>query len=349
MHRKKKTKAQYSSKLNLKDRTPLQDVIPLATPYLLYVDPSSACNFRCRFCPTGHRDLVLNSDYRRSVMDLDLFRKMIEDLREFEQPLRVLRLNKIGEPLLNVHLPEMVRLAHASGCVQFVDLATNASMLTPATVDQLIDSGLGRINISLEGISQEQYRRYASVEIDFGKLVANLKYLYGNRGTCEVTIKIPANYLSEGDRKEFLSTFGDYCDRIFVEDLAPIWPGFDVEDRAGLKVTEEMGQYQQPLVHKDVCTYIFYSMAVNADGSVSACCPDWDQKLIVGDLRLILKSIWNSEPIVSLQRQHLEGRRCENEICQSCGHIKYAQMDNIDAHKEELLRALVSRTVARHD
>ena len=49
-------KARVQSKLNLKGRTLLQDVIPLATPFLLYVDPSSACNFRCPVLSHGsHR------------------------------------------------------------------------------------------------------------------------------------------------------------------------------------------------------------------------------------------------------------------------------------------------------
>ena len=46
-------KAEIKSKLNLDQRVALQEVIPLETPFLLYVDPSSACNFRCQFCPTG--------------------------------------------------------------------------------------------------------------------------------------------------------------------------------------------------------------------------------------------------------------------------------------------------------
>ena len=101
-------KAQLKSKLNLEKRIPLQDVIPLQTPFLLYVDPSSACNFRCLFCPSGHKDMINKSVYPRSIMSLDLFNKVIRDLSEFEQPIKVLRMNKIGEPFLNKNLSKMV-------------------------------------------------------------------------------------------------------------------------------------------------------------------------------------------------------------------------------------------------
>ena len=123
-------KAEYKSKLNLEQRVALQDVIPLQTPFLLYVDPSSACNFRCQFCPTGHKDLVKSSDYQRSVMDFAIFQNLIDGLSEFDQPLKVIRFNKIGEPLLNKNLVDMVSLAKNSGLVKYVDLATNGYLLS---------------------------------------------------------------------------------------------------------------------------------------------------------------------------------------------------------------------------
>ncbi len=334
-------KAKLKSKLNLEDRTYLQDVIPLETPYLLYLDPSSACNFKCQFCPTGHKDLIDSSDYKRSTMSLELFKKVIHDIGEFEKPIKVLRMNKIGEPFLNKILAQMVACAKESGRIELIDLATNGSLFSRKSLSQLVDAGLDRLNISLEGINREQYLEQAKVDIDFDKLVENVKWLYANKGDCEITIKVPGNYLTKDQKEEFLNTFGNYCDRIFIEDLAPIWPLFDVEERANTTVTDTEGQYRQPLEHKDVCTYIFYAAVINADGTVSACCPDWDQKLVIGDVRKeSLKSIWNSPKMTALQIQHLEGKRCENNICNSCGHIEYSQIDNIDQYRESLLKKI---------
>jgi len=338
-------KAQIKSKLNLEERVALEEVIPLETPFLLYVDPSSACNFRCQFCPTGHKDLLKASNYKRSVMDLGLFEKLIDDLAAFPDPVKVMRMNKIGEPLLNKKLASMIALAKASGRVQYVDLATNAALFSPALLARLVASGLDRINISLEGINSEQYRQNAKVDIDFGNLVGNIRWLFANRGNCEVTIKIPANYVDEAQRVQFYDTFGDYCDRIFIEELAPIWPDFDVEKRAGVVIHDMRGQYQQKPDEKLVCTYIFYAMAVNSDGTISACCPDWDQKLVVGDLkRESLRAIWNSDALVALRRQHLEGKRHMNSVCRGCGHIKHSQVDNIDPHRQMLLERMCAST-----
>ena len=62
-----------------KNRTALETVIPLKTPFILYLDPSSACNLRCEFCPCGgaHKDLWTDAK-RNSIgtMDFELYKKM---------------------------------------------------------------------------------------------------------------------------------------------------------------------------------------------------------------------------------------------------------------------------------
>ncbi|GAI93186.1 unnamed protein product, partial [marine sediment metagenome] len=47
-------KAKIKPRINLENRTRLERVIPLSTPMILFVDPASTCNFKCKFCPTGN-------------------------------------------------------------------------------------------------------------------------------------------------------------------------------------------------------------------------------------------------------------------------------------------------------
>jgi len=274
-------------------------------------------------------------------MSLDVFKKIINDLHGFDRPIKVLRMNKIGEPFLNKNLSLMVEIAKKSGRVDYIDMATNGSLFTRQRLAPVIEAGLDRLNISVEGVNSSQYREYAGYNIDFDNFVGQIKWLYANRGNCEITIKIPGNYINADQKKMFYDIFGNYCDRIFIEDIAPIWPQFDIESHSGISIEKNEGQYKQDLREKEVCAYIFYSLTINSDGSVSACCPDWEQRLIVGDTRSrSLTEIWNSAELNALRRSHLKGRRHRNEVCAQCKHITYCQIDNIDPYKEILLKKI---------
>lgn len=332
-------KAQIKPRINQEGRTRLEEVIPLATPFVLFVDPASVCNFRCKFCPNGDAALIRETGRWQGTMDLALYKKVIDDLKEFDAPLKVLRLYKEGEPFLNRHFAEMVRYAKASGCVQSIDTTTNGSLLTPEIVKPVLDAGIDRINISVDGLSDEQFLEFAGVKVDFDRFVDNLRRLYEMRGQCEILIKIAGDFLDEEDKAKFFRIFGDYADRIFIENMAPCWPEFDIADRLGVAL--DKGIYDQPLGEVAVCPYIFYSLSVNSDGSVSLCFLDWARKLLVGDARgESLKSIWNSERLFRYRVDHLEGRRQADPICGQCGQLTHCLPDNIDAHAATLLERL---------
>lgn len=332
-------KAQIKPRINLEGRTALETVIPLSTPFVLFVDPASICNFRCAFCPTGDHELIRSTGRWQGVMNFDLFKKVIDDLAEFDQPLKVLRLYKDGEPLLNPRFPDMIRYAKQSGRVKYVDTTTNGYLLTPEKSVQLVEAGLDRINISVDGLSDEQFLKFTRTRVDFAQYVQNIRYLYEHRGACEICIKMPGDDLTEADKKRFFDTFGDYADRISLENFAPCWPEFDVEERTGIEI--KAGIYNNPVQDVQTCPYIFYSLSVNSDGTVSLCFLDWGRKLIVGDIRKqSLRSIWTGEELFQHQLAHLEGRRKDNPTCAACGQLSHCLADNIDPHAGMLLERL---------
>ncbi len=329
-------KAELKPRINLEGRTPLQDVIPLSTPFIVNVDPASACNFNCSFCPTGHDALIRETGRFQGVMKYELFQKLVDDLQEFDQPLKVLRLYKDGEPFLNKRLPDMIRYAKASGRVPYVDTTTNGSLFTPERLAAVLEAGLDKINISVDGMSNAQYREFTGFDLDFERFVDNVRWLYANKGDCEVMVKIPAELLKAGQRELFLQTFGNHCDRIFIENFAPCWPEFDVEAHTGFTISQ--GIYQQEVQRTDTCPYIFYSMSVNADGQVSSCFLDWRRKLTIGDVRHeSLADIWRGDAMNALRLQHLQGQRHGNPVCGSCGQLTHCLPDNIDPWREKLL------------
>ncbi len=333
-------KAKIKPRIELENRTKLEEVIPLETPFTVFVDPADICNFQCKFCPTGNRALMKKINRKAGLMDFGLYKKIIDDLCEFEDPIKVLRLYKDGEPLLNPEFANMIRYAKKHRCALQVDTTTNGSLLNPKKNIEIIEAGLDRINISLEGLSEEFYRDFAGYKINFDRFIANISHFYQNRGSCEVFIKIVGDYLSEDQKKQFFDIFGDIADRIFVEHVAPCWPNFQMQD---VVANQDVGIYGQQITQVQVCPYIFYSLSINSDGKVSLCFLDWSRELIVGDVKTeSFKNIWNGETLFNYRKMHLLKKRKGHPICGICGQLSHGLPDDIDPFADMLIERLES-------
>ena len=331
-------KAEVKPRIELENRTKLETVIPLATPFVIFVDPADICNFKCTFCPTGDKDLMKSVGRPLKVMKFDLYTKIIDDIAEFDQKIKVLRLYKDGEPLLNKKLPQMIKYAKDKGVADKIDTTTNASALTNERSLALIEAGLDRINISIYGVNEKQYKEFSKVNIDFKKIVENVKFFYENRKQCEVLVKINGDTLTKDEKQFFLDTFGDYCDKIFIEHIMGCWPEFEIK---GVDINDEFGIYGQEIKEVSVCPYVFYAFSINSDGSVSTCFLDWARKLIIGNANTqSVKSIWFGEGMKEYRKMFLEGGRKEHPVCKDCGQLTHGMPDNIDKHSEKLLKKL---------
>ena len=154
-------------RIDIYDPKTLKDALPMRTPYVIYIDPCDTCNFRCKFCPTGNAELMRKTKGRgHGPMDFGVYTGIIDSLADFRDPVRIIRLYKEGEPLLNPRFADMVRYAKDSPCVERVDTTTNASLLTRELSLAMIDAGLDRINISVEGMNAAQYRDFSRREND---------------------------------------------------------------------------------------------------------------------------------------------------------------------------------------
>lgn len=328
---------------NLNERTKLEKVIPLDTPFLLFVDPSSVCNFQCDFCPCGgaHKDLW-NPSKKTNIMSYECFRKVVDDATRFPRKIKTLRLYKEGEPLINPRLPDMIRYAKGSGAFERVDLTSNASLLTHDMALALVDSGLDRINLSIEAMTSEEYWKVSKFKVDITDLLKKLTFFYNHRGQCHIFLKISDYGLNGRPEKDFYEMFGDCCDEISVEHVSDVWPGFQVDQNE--KIRNDVNVYGDALskrTDQKVCPYLFYSMCVNSDGSVSCCLMDWNHIQIVGDVyQESLQDIWNGENMRQMRIDHLKLNKDTYAICKHCGQLKTAALDNIDPYRLDILQKI---------
>jgi len=127
--------------------TVLRKPLTVATrPLHFQLEPVIGCNLRCQMCQVP--------DYppeRAARMPLARFRDIFDQIR----PIRV-ALSGAGEPFLNPELLDMVRYARAGGASV---LTTTNFTLCAGKTEQIVDSGLSLIKVSLDAARPETYAK----------------------------------------------------------------------------------------------------------------------------------------------------------------------------------------------
>lgn len=323
--------------LRAKERQPLQDLIPLSAPMVVYIEPTNLCNFKCEFCPTGDKELLRKVGRVGTLMKMELFQKVVEDLKAFGKPLKLASLYKDGEPLVNKHFPDMVRLVRQAGVAERIWTKTNGALLKPELNERLIDAGLDTICISVEAVSREGYKKVAGVDLDYEAFRKNVRDLFERRRQCDIYIKIADSGLTKEEVEQFYADFQPIATHVAVEKLMG-WSNSGLKD---FTLGTEPETYDGlPFTPKEVCAYPFYVMAVNANGTVSVCGNDWSHQTVVGDVkRSSLVEIWHGEPMFEFRKMMLTLRRHQNAACGNCYYLKIVP-DNIDPHRLDLLRRI---------
>jgi MoaA/NifB/PqqE/SkfB family radical SAM enzyme len=327
-----------------KCRQKLSEIVPISTPFTLFVTPSQLCNFRCAYCTqslSGERKEEI--DFRSQLLDYGLFLNIAGQASEFPGKFKRVLLTGLGEPLMNPRIPEMVAALRNLGVADHYEVFTNASLLTPRLSDELLHSGLTCLRISIQGVTKRKYEEITGRDVDVEGLIENIAYFFHHRKACRVYLKIMDACLEGGDEERFFSLFGGICDDIFIEHLVKAQPSMgDYDGRADNVRTF----YGEPSETREVCPYMFYTLQTDAVGNVFPCPPlGLPLKFSLGNvLDTPLFDIWRGERLRRLRLAHLTGRREEIEPCRRCSCYRSftPQEDNLDGNPEEIIERMIA-------
>lgn len=321
--------------LRNKDRLPLQDVVPLSTPMLMYLEPTNLCNIECAFCPTGDKPLLKSVGRPGGVMKWELFQKIVADLKEFDRPLKIINFYKDGEPLVNKNYPEMVRYLKDAGVAERIWAKTNGLLLKPEVNGRLAKCGLDMLGISIIAPNNDGYLQTANVKADYETLRENIADLFRRPIRPQISIKMTDVGFSQTDIDKFYSDFEPISDYITLDNLHG-WSRTDLKDFTLGKAKDDTYD-GVPNVNRIVCAWTLYQMTINWNGLVQPCNEDWSWVNIMGDAsKQSLKEIWNGEVYRNFQIMHLEGRRHESKACASCYQMM-SQIDDVDLYRKQIL------------
>lgn len=326
------------------NRQELADIIPIPTPFTLFITPSQLCNFKCNYCTQSLGvNIKKRIGFNQQLLDDATFMTLANQAAELPGRFKRVLLTGLGEPLVNPNIAEMVTKLVSLDIAEKYEIFTNASLLTHGMSDRLISSGLTYLRISIQGLSSQQYKSVTGMEINFDELLENIKYFYEHRNNCKVYIKIIDSLLNdEADKKKFSHLFGNICDNIFIEHLLNAQPS--MTDHYNDKVGNAATFYGEDSVAREVCPYIFYTLQTDANGNVFPCPPlGLPLSFSLGNINDIsLKDIWNGEKLRSLRLLQLKGNRNNHPVCGKCNCYKAftPESDNIDNHTDRVIKLL---------
>lgn len=191
------------------------------------VEPTTACNARCLYCPRT----VLGEAWEDRFLPLESFRALLPALARAGH----VHLQGWGEPLLHPDFAQMVRLAKATGAR--VGATTNATLLTPERIADLLDAGLDVLAVSLAGLGPQNDRvRKGAPAAKVLEALAAVAQAKAARRTERPAVHLAYMLLRSGlDEIETLPEFlaGTGASQVMVSVLDfPLGEGLDGEDLA---------------------------------------------------------------------------------------------------------------------
>ncbi len=134
---------------------------------VLQIEPTDFCNLRCKMCaPHAEQREHVHGDAQKGFMDLDVFRKIIDDVAEGGLKFDHIIFQWLGDPSLHPQLGDMLDYAvsRARDNFGYFRIDTNAIRLTEALSRQLLETAARHphteilLIFSLDAVTRETYR-----------------------------------------------------------------------------------------------------------------------------------------------------------------------------------------------
>jgi radical SAM protein with 4Fe4S-binding SPASM domain len=256
-------------------------------------------------------------------LSYELFKKIID---EVHSNLIYLTLYFQGEPFLNKQFFDFFAYAKARNI--YVSTSTNAHFLYDDNCRKIIESGLDRIIISMDGMTQDtysSYRKNGNID-DVIKGIVNLVSLRKKLGSRKPFIILQFLVLKTNEHeineiKKFVKDYG--IDSLQLKSAQfynyingnPLMPSDEKYSRYS---RQNDGTYRIKSPLQNHCFRMWTSAVITWDGTVVPCCFDKNADYRLGSLNdATFSSIWRSKEYVQFRNKIITCRKSIN-ICTNC-------------------------------
>lgn len=288
-------------------------------PYALSIEPTTACNLACPECPSGLKQFTRPT----GKLDLDFHEKMLQNIGK-----QVFYINYYfqGEPFLHPEFLSLIKQAKKHKI--YTATSTNAHFINESKAEEIVKSGLDRLIISIDGLTQKTYENYR-IHGKLEKVIEASKFLV----TAKERLKSETPYLIF----QFLAVKQNEHE---IKDVFKLGTNLKIDEvriktaqfynyKTGNSLMPENEEYSRYKRKPDGtfalkysignhCWRMWSSSVLTWDGKVVPCCFDKDAKYILGSVANDdFNEIWKSKQYKRFRKGILNSRD-SIDICQNC-------------------------------
>ena len=192
---------------------------PAYVPRLVFWELTTGCNLRCQHCRASAQELA--SPFDLSTPDA---LRVIDGISSHSRPILVL---SGGEPLFRKDLFEIATYATQKGLL--VALATNGTLVTPDVARKLLEAGVRRVAISLDGADAPTHDAFRGIPGSFEAALRGLREIQAAGISTQINTTVTRNNMSQMPAMyDMALSLGADAFHLFL--LVPVGCGVDIAE-----------------------------------------------------------------------------------------------------------------------
>jgi len=270
------------------------------------IETSTVCNYNCVFCP--HNIMTR----KKEIMSMELFKDIISKL---PKQITTITLSGMGEAFMDKGIFDKIKYCKSLGYT--VNVLSNGSKITNINIDELVNSGLDSIRISIHSVNPYKYKMITKANDNEIYYALASPILIAMKRKTPIKIIITTDMIEE-DEEEVKNIRKKYEN---IVDTIEIWK---VHNWSSWK------DYRKGKKSKTTCGRPFNGpLQIQVDGTINMCCFDYDGKLLLGDLKSqSIEEIFESDMYKTIVDFHKGKNNNSNLLCNKCDQL-YEKDDSI--------------------
>lgn len=206
-------------------------------PRLIFWETTAGCNLRCIHC----RRLDVADELVPEDLTTAESKALIDQIVDFASPIFIL---SGGEPLLRPDIFAVARYATDRGLR--TALATNATLIDRPVAQRVVDAGIRRVSVSLDGARAETHDTFRALPGSFVQALNGISDLRAVGMSVQINTTVARHNIEElSDILELALSLGADALHIFL--LVPVGCGVEIADKQTLR----------PQQYEDVLNWLY--------------------------------------------------------------------------------------------